>query len=183
MRPFVLLLAGLLVSPMALAQYRCVENGKTIFSDRPCAAEAVPTVPTGNHPKVVGDAGNAAYSTPNGDWRGQVQFQVPQMSQPVAEAHAVIQAVLAIDPQGKVTGSSPENGCKFVGIAGPGMAPTILNIDVTLSRCRYPGFNRRLHGSLSLYPAQKYAQLWIYAHPVELLRPGRSFEIKGTLRR
>ena len=183
MRPFVLLLAGLLASPMALAQYRCVDNGKTIFSDRPCAAEVVPTAPTGNRPKVVGDAANAAYSTPNGDWRGQVQYQALQMSQPVPEAHAVIQAVLAIDPQGKITGSSPENGCKLVGIAGPGMTPTILNIDLTLSSCRYSGFNRPLHGSLSLYPAQKYAQLWIYAHPVDLLRPGQSFEIKGTLRR
>lgn len=183
MRLPALLLAGLLVSPLVMAQYRCVENGKTIFSDRPCAGDRTPVVPTANSPKVVGDPANAAYATPNGDWRGQVQFQAMLRSQVVPEAHAVIAAVLSIDPQGKVIGSSPDNGCKVVGIAGPGIMATILNLDVPLSGCRYAGFNRRLHGSLSLYPAEKHAKLHVYAIPVDFVKPGQSFEIKGTLRR
>jgi len=39
---------------------------------------------------------------------------------PVAEAHAVIQAVLAIDPQGKITGSSRKMAASLS--ASPGQA-------------------------------------------------------------
>lgn len=182
-RFIVVLITAVFVSPLTWAQYRCVENGKTIITDRPCAGDVAPSAPTGNAPKVIGDPGNAAYSTLDGDWRGQVQFQASMQGRPIPDAHAVIPTVLSIDRRGKVTGSSPENGCKLVGIAAPGMMPTVIGLDITLSGCNYQDFNRRLSGTLSLYPAQKYAQLWVYAFPVDLLRPGRTFDIKGTLRR
>ena len=84
-----LLILGLLVAPLANAQYRCVENGKTVFQDRPCAAEPPPTAPTGNNPKVIGDTDNSAYSTTNGTWRGQVQFMAKANNTVISEAHAV----------------------------------------------------------------------------------------------
>lgn len=177
------LLIGLLISSSAVAQYRCVENGKTLFTDKPCASEAVPAVPTGNSPKVIGDTANSAYSTGYGDWRGQVQYQASINGQPISEAHSIVQTTLSIDPQGKITGSSPENGCRMKGIATPGPMPTILSLDITLTGCHYSSLNRRLSGTLALYPAQKQTQFWIYAHPVNLLKPGQSYDIKGTLRR
>ena len=183
MKSATILLIGLLISPFAVAQYRCVENGKTLFTDKPCASDVAPAVPTGNSPKVIGDAGNNAYSTGYGDWRGQVQYQASINGQPISEAHAVVQTTLSIDPQGKITGSSPENGCRMKGIATPGPMPTILYLDITLTGCHYSSLNRRLSGTLSLYPAQKQTQFWIYAHPVNLLKPGQSYDIKGTLRR
>lgn len=183
MKWIILLLLSALASSAAFAQYRCVENGKITFTDKPCVGDAVPSAPTGNAPKVIGDPGNAAYSTLDGDWRGQVQFQASMQGRPVPEAHAVIPTVLSIDRRGKVTGSSSENGCKVMGLATPGMMPTVRGLDITLSGCKYQDFNRRLSGTLSLYPAQKQAQLWVYAFPVDLLRPGRTFDIKGTLRR
>lgn len=173
----------LLISPSAWAQYRCVENGKAIFTDRPCASEPTPSMPIGNAPKIIGDSTNSAYSTRYGDWRGQVQYQASLNGQPIAEAHAVAQTTLSIDPQGKITGTTPENGCKMKGISSPGMAPTILNLDITLSGCNFQKMNRRLFGTLALYPAEKHAQFWIYAHPVDLLNPGQSYDIKGTMRR
>lgn len=178
---FVLL--GLLLSPIAMAQYRCIENGKTLFTDKPCVSGDTPNLPQGNSPKVIGDSANSAYSTGYGDWRGQVQYQATFKGQPLPEAHAVVQTTLSIDPQGKILGSSPENGCKIKGIASPGIGQTILNLDITLTSCAFSKLNRRLTGTLALYPAEKRAQFWIYAHPVDLLNPGWSYDIKGTMRR
>jgi len=183
MTRLIVILLSFLVSPIALAQYRCVENGKTLFTDKPCASNEAPSPPQGNSPKLIGDAANSAYSTSYGDWRGQAQYQATFKGQPLSEAHAVLQTMISIDPQGKILGSSPENGCQMKGIASPGIAPTILNLDITLSGCTFRKFNRRLTGSLALYPAEKRTQLWIYAYPVDLLNPGWSFEIKGTMRR
>lgn len=183
MKSIALLILGLLLAPLAYAQYRCVENGKTFFQDRPCVAEPPPSAPTGNNPKVIGDPGNSAYATGYGDWRGQVQYQASINGQPISEAHAVVQTTISIDPQGKIIGTSPENGCKMKGIASPGMISTILNLDITLTGCNYPNLNRRLSGTLALYPAQKSSQFWIYATPIDLRKPGQSYDIKGTLRR
>ncbi len=176
-------LAMLLATPCAWAQYRCVENGKAVFTDKPCSTQSALAAPTGNSPKVIGDSANSAYATRYGDWRGQVQYQASLNGQPITEAHAVAQTMISIDPQGKITGSSPENGCKMKGISSPGMAPTILNLDITLSGCNFQKMNRRLFGTLALYPAEKHAQFWIYANPVDLLSPGWSYDVKGTMRR
>jgi hypothetical protein len=183
MKRLTVALFGLLLSSFALAQYRCVENGKTLFTDKPCANLDAPELPHGNSPKVIGDSANSAYSTGYGDWRGQVQYQATFKGQPVSEAHAVVQTTLSIDPQGKILGSSPENGCKMKGISSPGIGQTILNLDITLTGCNFSKLNRRLTGTLALYPAEKRTQFWIYAHPVDLLNPGWSYDIKGTLRR
>jgi len=183
MKTTLLLLIGMLLAPSAFAQYRCVENGKTTFTDKPCQGAVAPSAPTENSPKVIGDSGNSAYATPIGNWRGQVQFQAMQNSQPISEAHAVIPATISIESQGKVSGGAPDNGCKVVGIATPGVSPTMLWLDITLSGCKYQGFNRRLFGSLLVYPTEKHAQLDLHAQPVDLLNPGKSFDIRGTMRR
>ncbi len=176
-------LLGLLLSPIAVAQYRCVDNGKTLITDKPCASGDAPSSLQGNSPKVIGDTANSAYSTSHGDWRGQVQYQVTHQGQTLPDAHAVVQATISIDPQGKILGSSPENGCQMKGIASPNTIPTILNLDITLSGCAFKKLNRRLTGTLALYPAEMRAQFWIYAHPVDLFNPGWSYDIKGTMRR
>lgn len=180
-----LLLCALILgatSPV-FAQYRCVENGKTLYTDKPCGEQAAVPATSGGTSKVIGDAANSGYSTPYGEWRGQVQYQASYQSKPVAEAHAVVATTISIDPQGKVVGASPDNGCKIKGVASPGMASTLLNLDVTLTGCHYAKLNRRLFGTLVLYPAEKHSQFWVYAHPVDLLNPGWSFDIKGTVRR
>ena len=177
-----LLVAGLLIAPLAIAQYRCVENGKTVFQDRPCVTEPPPAAPTGNNPKVIGDTNNSAYSTTNGTWRGQVQFMAKANSTVISEAHAVGPLVIDIHPQGKVTGSASEYGCVLKGIAKPGMVPTITELDVTLSKCRYPGFNRQMSGRVALYAEKRYVDFSLVAYEINK-RPSGHYEIKGTLRR
>ena len=173
-------LIGLLGAQPAMAQYRCTENGKTVFQDRPCTtAEALPR--NGND-KVIGDSGNSAYATTNGAWHGQVQFMAKAGNSVISEAHAVGPFVIEIDPRGKVTGSASEAGCVLKGIAKPGMFPNISELDVTLSKCSFPGFNRQMTGRVALYAERKYVDFSLTAYDVSR-RPSGHYEIKGTLRR
>ncbi|WP_234085952.1 DUF4124 domain-containing protein [Azonexus sp. R2A61] len=181
-RPIAALL-GLLPFSFAIAQYRCVENGKTLFTDKPCTTLESAAPPRGSSPKIIGDPANSAYSSAYGDWRGQIQYQASFKGQPVSEAHAVVQTTISIDPQGKILGSSPENGCRMKGIASPSLAANVLQLDVTLSGCNFSRLNRRLTGTLALFPKDKRTQFWVYAHPVDFLNPGWSYDLKGTLRR
>lgn len=91
------------------------------------------------------------YASPYGEWRGQTQYQafIGTTSDPAA--HIVTGLTVVIDAQGKVVGISTENGCRLLGIAAPGITPTILNLDVTLTGCKYAGLNRTYKGYLSVY--------------------------------
>ena len=100
----------------------------------------------------------------------------------VSEAHAVGPFVIDINPLGKVTGSASESGCVLKGIAKPGMMPTITELDVTLSKCSYPGFNRQMVGRVALYSEKKYVDFSLMAYEMNK-RPAGYYEIKGTLRR
>lgn len=166
---------------VAHAQYKCVENGKTLITDQPCASSAgQPEVKSGAN--VVGDLQNSAYSTTNGVWRGQVQFMAKAGTNVVSEAHSVASIVIEIDPKGKVTGSSTETGCTLKGIAMPGLAASITNLDVTLSNCRYSGYNRQMPGRIALYKAQSYTDFSLTAYDLSK-KPPYTYEIKGSLRR
>lgn len=99
---------------------------------------------------------------------------------PVSEAHAVGPLVIDINPQGKVTGSASE--CVLKGIAKPGIVPTLTELDVTLSKCSYPGFNRQMSGRVALYAEKKYVDFSLVAYEINK-RPSGYYVIKGTLRR
>lgn len=178
-------LTVLVASTTAMAQYRCVENGKTIFTDRPCQTDTPSgeQPPRGNAPKIIGDAGNSAYSSPFGTWRGQIQYQVNGIGGITQESMAVVSMTIDIDTKGRVTGSSLENGCRFRGIASPGSLPTSVALDVTFAGCNFNEYNRRLFGTLSLNPVQKYAQFSLNGSHVTPLVSMTFFDIKGTLRK
>lgn len=182
---WIYLLCLLTASTSAIAQYRCVENGKTVYTDRPCPTDVLPTEqpPRGNAPKVVGDAGNTAYGSPFGTWHGQIQYQAKGSGGVNQEAMAVVAMTMDIYPQGQILGSSPENGCRFRGIASPGNIPTSIALDVTFAGCNFNGYNRRLFGTLSVNPAQKYAQFSLNGSHLSPLASMNFFDIKGTLRR
>ena len=179
------LLALLVASTAAMAQYRCVEKGKTIFTDHPCPTDTPSTeqLPRGNAPKVIGDPGNTAYSSPFGTWRGQIQYQAKGPSGINQEAMAVVAMTMDISPQGLILGSSPDNGCRFRGIAIPGSIPTSIALDVTFAGCNFTGYNRRLYGTLSVNPTQKYAQFSLNGSHLSSLVSMEFLDIKGTLRR
>jgi hypothetical protein len=90
----------------------------------------------------------------HGEWRGQAQYQASIDRKPDPAAHAVTNLTLRVEPDGKVWGSSAENGCKLRGVWRPAVPQSnTAHLDVTLSGCKYEGLNRRYSGSLAFYSA------------------------------
>lgn len=164
--------------------FRCVVNGKTTYTDKPCDA------PTPGRP-AGGNGGSGKfialdYATPYGVWRGKAQYQVTVNGQPVREAHVVVPLVIEIEKQGGVRGASPENGCKLLGVAAPYLAPNMLTLDVTLSECRYPAFNRRYSGQLILSETRNSVQVSLRSSNdmvAVLMKGPATFDIKATMQR
>lgn len=119
----------------------------------------------------------------NGQWGGQGQYQATVNSHIETAAHAVPNLSIFIAPQGKVSGSSPENGCRLLGIAAPGVTPSILKLDVTFSGCHYAAFNRRFTGTIVYNTKERYGALSLQSISVGLGRDTASFDIRATLRR
>jgi hypothetical protein len=120
--------------------------------------------------------------SPYGHWSGQTQYQamIGTTSDPVA--HVVIDLALNIDPRGKVTGSSPENGCQLLGVASPGLAPFIVSLDVTLTNCSYARFNRVYKGQLSVLGKDAHGSFALSA--IDITPPkGATFTLSATLQR
>lgn len=171
-----------LVSPLAFAQNRCIDNGKLLITDRPCVGQVSPAQPPVSLNQAPINNVSTAYGTPYGTWRGQVQLQATGTGGVIHDAMSIVPMTIDIASQGMIKGSSPENGCSLKGIAAPGMVPTSLMLDITLSGCRYADFNRRLHGVLSLNQAQKYALISLRgsnSNPFGMV----FYDIKGTMRR
>jgi len=121
-------------------------------------------------------------SSPYGHWSGQTQYQamIGMASDPAA--HVVIDMSLNIDPRGKVTGFSPENGCRLLGVASPGLAPHIVTLDVTLTGCAYARFNRVYKGQLSVLGKDAHGSFSLLA--VDIAPPrGSTFTLSATLQR
>ena len=191
------LLAVASSSPLEADQqfYRCTVNGKTTYTDKPCDAPTLPGVEgvsASTSSKAAGQnskppqAIDLDYTTPYGTWRGQAQYQATVKGQAVGEAHDVVSLVIQVEKQGRVRGASPENGCKLLGVAAPYFAPNVLTLDVTLSGCRYPAFNRRYSGTLALYQSSNSVQFSLQSINQGLAAVTKGpahFDIKATLRR
>ena len=121
------------------------------------------------------------YGSPYGEWRGQTQYQAKVKGESDPAAHSVINLTVNIEPGGKVVGASPDNGCRMLGIAKPGISPNIVTLNVTLTGCAYAGFNRTYNGHIALYTEKKYAALSLQA--ISMTGKGGSFIIESTMRR
>jgi hypothetical protein len=122
------------------------------------------------------------YSSPYGEWRGQTQYQAFIRTTSDPTGHIVTNLTVNIDPQGKFTGASTENGCRMLGLASPGITPSIVTLNVTLTGCTYPGFNRTYTGSLSVFSKEAYAKFSLQAIDVSSGRAG-TYNITATMRR
>lgn len=165
--------------------FRCQKDGQTILTDRPCdappsgGAAVSTTSPNGEVTKSI-----TALLTVVGDWHGQTQFQAAMNGVHVAEAQSVVPMVLTFSADGKVTGSSPENGCKVLGVWSPGSTPRLFALDVSFNSCTYPKFNQRYSGNLIATFPERMAQLSLVA--TALFLPGQPvwrFDVGATLRR
>lgn len=173
--------------------YRCAVNGQTTYTDRPCDGRTLPAVPGPiNPPSNQSGSNNGSpsktiepdYKTPYGIWRGQAQYQASMKGQVIRDAHAVVPLVIQVEDQGRVRGFSTENGCTMLGVAAPYATPMALMLDVTLSECHYPYFNKRYSGSLVLSQADSQAHLSLQSTNLGGVGNGGDyFDLKATLRR
>jgi hypothetical protein len=163
----------------ATTVYRCNKNGQTILTDRPCDAPA-DSASSANSTSSQSTTTIASSSTPSptGTWRGQAQYQGKENGQVMEQAHTVVPLVLEFTADGKVSGSSAENGCKVLGVWSQGNPLQIVWVDVTLSACRFAGLDRRYIGSFVLARPDSSGQLSVLA--TEFVR---TYDVKGTLRR
>ena len=85
--------------------YRCVKNGKTTYTDKPCDAPTLPGMeaPAASRSRRAGGrTGKTAnsieldYTTPYGTWRGQARYQATVKGQTVSEAHVVVPLVIQV---------------------------------------------------------------------------------------
>jgi hypothetical protein len=140
----ILMSYGVLPATAATTVYRCTKNGQIILTDRPGDGPADSANPA-NSTSSQSTTTIASSSTPSptGTWRGQAQYQGKENGQVMEQAHTVVPLVLEFTADGKVSGSSAENGCKVLGVWSQGNPLQIFWVDVTLSACRFAGLDRR----------------------------------------
>jgi len=120
--------------------------------------------------------------SPYGHWSGQTQYQAMIGTASDPSAHVVVDLDLNIDHRGKVTGASPENGCRLLGVAAPGLATHIVTLDVTLTGCIYARFNRVYKGQLSVLGKDGHGSLGLTA--IDITPPrSATFTLSATLQR
>jgi hypothetical protein len=165
--------------------YRCIEQGQTVLTDKPCDANSTGSSTATAAPSsgLVGKSVSASESVV-GEWRGQTQFQGAENGQLIEVAHSVVPLALTLSADGKISGKSANNGCELLGLWAPGVTPRMFTLDVTLKNCEYGGLNRRYTGSFIATFPENLAQLSLQAIAVPAPgRVARRFDVGATLRR
>jgi hypothetical protein len=179
------ILAGAMAVPSTVAgttAYKCVKNGQITLTDKPCPGEK------GNADSSTGQSTTTVVPSskdpsPVGKWSGQLQYQETSNGQAVQAAYSVALLTAEFTADGKVMGSSPENGCQLLGVWSAG-GQTLNWIDLTFGNCNYPDLNRRYHGSLILARPDSSGNLQAQSIGNPFSRDtAKVFDVKGTLRR
>jgi hypothetical protein len=111
-----------------------------------------------------------------GDWQGQAEYLAKVSAVADDAAHAVVVLALRVDAGGKVSGASPENGCRLLGVITPFSSPQVYQSRVTLSQCRAASLNGRYMGPLSVKP-----QAGTLALALTMMEPGSRPSRAGTV--
>jgi hypothetical protein len=184
----VLVAAGVQFSPVFAdtTVYRCTKEGQLVFTDKPCDGKQ--STPSSTTPPLPSSPAPAPAPTPSpsfaGAWQGQAQFHGRENGEILTDAHTVVPLNLELSADGKISGASPENGCKLLGLWTPGDPARIVWLDVTLNGCRYAGLNRRYSGSFMLSKPESSGQLSLQSSELPHGAQGaRQYDVKSTLRR
>ncbi|TXT28379.1 MAG: hypothetical protein FD131_3156 [Rhodocyclaceae bacterium] len=117
-------------------------------------------------------------------WKGQAQYQATVDNKLDPSGHTVSALNLTISADGKVVGNSPENGCSLLGIATLTPSPSRVDLDLTMSGCRYAGYNMRWSGSIAVVSkgqAGTVAQLNLNTGILGVGRWRAIYDLKATL--
>jgi hypothetical protein len=181
---FLFALAGLGSSAHAAKTiYRCTKDGQIILTDKPC--EGSPSPENSNATSSQSSSTTIASSlnpSPVDNWHGQMQYQGRESGRTLEDAHSVVPSALTFTADGKVSGASGENGCKWLGVWSQG--GRIISIDMSLTGCNYTGLNRRYTGTFLLGVPDSSGEMQLQAFAIPFPGQGaRGYDIKGTLRR
>jgi hypothetical protein len=125
----VLFSVGLVVSASARSPvYRCTVNGQTVLTDKPCESTTTESASGVAAPAASGPVSGQITGAQSlvGAWSGQTQFQGAQNAQVIEEAHSVVPLVLMFSDDGKVSGSSADNGCSLLGLWAPRLDDSVV---------------------------------------------------------
>lgn len=104
----------------------------------------------------------------------------------IESAHSVVSLELEFTPDGKVSGGSPENGCRWLGVwsqGGKGIE-RVINLDIALASCQFAGLNRRFSGTFLLGVPDSSGQMNLAAFSIPVSgQKARAYHLGGTLRR
>jgi hypothetical protein len=117
-------------------------------------------------------------------YRCDQKGQIVLTDRPCDAPPAVVPLVLTFSADDKVSGSSPQNGCKALGVLSPGVTPRLFMLDVSLSACAFAKFNQRYSGTLIATFPEQMTQLALQAYTLPIPGiPFRHLDVGGTLRR
>jgi hypothetical protein len=174
-----LLLCGERQGHAAQTVYRCQSNGQTVLTDQPCPDSNASdqkniAVPFARNPSTVGD------------WQGQMQYSASETGEEIQAAHSVVSLTLEFTLDGRVSGESPENGCRWLGVwsqGGKGIE-RIITLNLSMSHCQFAGMNRRFTGTFLLGVPDSPGQVQLAAYTIPLMgQKARAYHLDGTLRR
>lgn len=111
-----------------------------------------------------------------GDWRGQAEYVAKVNAVADDAAHAVVELTVRIEAGGRISGFSPENGCRLLGVIKPFSSPQVYQSQVTLSQCRAASLNGRYMGPVSVKP-----QAGTLAISLQMVEPGARPSRWGTV--
>jgi hypothetical protein len=175
---------GALPATAATTVYHCSKNGQTILTDRPCDGPADSANPNSPASQMTTTIASSSTPSPTGTWRGQVQYQGRENGQVMEQAHTVAPLTVEFTADGKISGSSADNGCKILGVWSQSNPPQIISVDITLSACHFGGLDRRYLGSFLLAKPDSSGLLNVLATEFPNATQGaRMYDVKGTLRR
>jgi hypothetical protein len=175
----VLLILGESEGHAAHTAYRCQSHGQTVLTDQPCpdSKAADPSsigVPAVHNPSAVGR------------WQGQMQYAGTEAGEEIQAAHSVVSLDLEFTPDGKVSGGSLENGCRWLGVwsqGGKGIE-RVITLNLSTSHCQFDGLNRKFTGTFLLGVPDSMGQMQLAAFTIALPgQKGRAYHLDGTLRR
>jgi len=169
----------------ATTVYHCSKNGQIILTDKPCEGAADSANPASSPPtQSTTTIASSSTPSPAGTWRGQAQYQGKENGQVLEQAHSVVPLMLEFTADGKVSGSSADNGCKVLGVWSQSNPPQVIWVDITLSACQFAGLDRRYTGSFILARPDSSGQLNVLATEFPHATQGaRTYDVKGTLMR
>ena len=111
-----------------------------------------------------------------GDWRGQAEYLSKVNAVADDAAHAVVELTVRVETGGKISGGSPENGCRLLGVITPFSSPQVYRSQMTLSQCRAVNLNGRYRGTATVKP-----QAGTLALSLTMVEPGSRPSRSGTV--